>query len=409
MKKKNKPNLYVSYAATIYGKEEIRAVNRVLADSTKIVAGPAVHAFEEKVAKLFGKKFGIMVNSGSSANLIALNALDFPAGSEIITPALTFATTLAPILQRGLKPVFVDVELGTYVVDIDLIEKKISKKTRALMIPSLIGNLPDFERLSRIAKKHSLILIEDSCDTLGATFAGRPTGSYSDISTTSFYASHIITAAGGGGMVCFADPLLARRALLMANWGRESTLYGAYEQSEEVQRRFSNVLNGQTYDGKFIFSEIGYNFQATELQGAFGLVQLTRLSHNATARRKNFAELYTFFEKYKKYFILPKTHPKAHTNWLAFPLSLADDAPFTRTDFALYLEKNNIQTRPIFTGNVLRQPAFKHLAKNETGNYPVSDYIMKNGILIGCHHGLTVSHKQRMKHVISSFLKERGL
>ena len=290
--KKEGASLRVSYAGTVYGKKEIAAVVRVLNNPFRISAGDAVHAFEEKVAKLFGKKFSVMVNSGSSANLVSLDALNLPKGSEVITPALTFSTTLAPLLQLGLKPVFVDVEPGTYVVDVGQVERKITKKTRALMIPSLIGNIPDLERLSRIAKKHELLLVEDSCDTIGATFAGKPTGAYTDVSTTSFYASHIITAAGGGGMACFKDPVVARRALLKANWGRESTLYGAYEKSEELRKRFHSVLNGFIYDGKFIFSEIGYNFQPTELQGAFGLVQLTRLQGKARIPTKNFTHLY---------------------------------------------------------------------------------------------------------------------
>ena len=404
MSKKVKP-LRVTYAGTVYGKEEIAAVNKVLSDPLHIVAGPQVHAFEEKVAKLFGKKFGVMVNSGSSANLVSIDALGLPRGSEIITPALTFSTTLAPLVQLGLKPVFVDVEQGTYVVDIDKLEKKITKKTRALMIPSLIGNLPDFERLSKIAKKHKLILIEDSCDTMGATFAGKPTGHYTDISTTSFYASHIINAAGGGGMAMFKDPMLARRALLKANWGRESTLYGAYEKSEEIKKRFNNYLRGERYDGKFIFSEVGYNMQPTEMQGAFGLIQLRRLPHNAKVRAANFKELYQFFKQYEQLFELPKVHPKAKTNWLAFPITLKKGVSFKRTDMALFLEKQDIQTRPIFTGNVLRQPGFAEVAKQTKETFPVADHIMQNGLLLGCHHGLTSAHISKIKKVCAEFLE----
>ena len=399
-------SMRVSYAGTVYGSKEIRAVLKVLANPTHIVAGPSVHAFEEKVAALFGKPLGIMVNSGSSANLLALESFQLPPGSEVITPALTFSTTLSPILKLGLMPVFVDVEPGTYVVNLDQVEKKITKKTRALMIPSLIGNLPDFKRLARIAKKHKLLIIEDSCDTIGATFAGKPTGSYTDASTTSFYASHIITTAGGGGMVCFKDPVVARRALLLANWGRESTLYGAYEKSEEIKKRFTSFVQGQPYDGKFIFSEQGYNFQVTELQGAFGLVQLTRLMGNALTRAKNFGHLYRFFKKYENFFILPKTHPDAKTNWLAFPITLKEGAPFTRQALALFLEKKNIQTRPIFTGNVLRQPAYADLAKSVRDTFPVADYVMGNGLLLGCHHGLTSAHMKALTNALEDFLSE---
>lgn len=405
--KKKPTSLRVSYAGTVYGKEEIRAVEKVLQDPLHIVAGPSVRTFEAKIAKLFGKGFGVMTNSGSSANLVSMDVLDLPRGSEVITPALTFSTTLAPLLQLGLTPVFVDVVLGTYLIDIDALEKKITKKTRAIMVPSLIGNVPDMERLQRIAKKHKLFLVEDSCDTLGATFAGKPTGHYTDVSTTSFYASHIITTAGAGGMACFKDAMLARRALLKVNWGRESTLYGAYEKSEEIRKRFDNYVNGQRYDGKFIFSEIGYNFQTTELQGAFGLVQLTRLKGNGVQRGKNFKQLYTFFKKYEEFFVLPITHPKVKTNWLAFPLTIKKGASFTRLDLALYFEKHDIQTRPIFTGNVLRQPGFAKAAKGAKETFPVSDYIMQNGILLGCHHGLTKTHIKKIEDTFTAFLKER--
>ncbi len=405
MQKKKLESIRVSYAGTVYGKEEVAAVMEVLKDPKRIVAGPRVRSFEEKIAKLFGKQFGVMVNSGSSANLVAIEALDIPKGSEVITPALTFSTTVSPLVKLGLKPVFVDVEEGTYLANIKEIERKITKKTKALMIPSLIGNIPDLAKLQRLAKKHGLYLIEDSCDTLGPTFAGKPTGSYTDITTTSFYASHIITAAGGGGMACFRDPIVARKALLLANWGRESTLYGAYEKSEELQKRFTKSVDGQPYDGKFIFSEMGYNFQVTELQAAFGLVQLTRLKALTKTRGDNFKELYAFFKQYEQFFVLPKTLPTVKTNWLAFPITLREGAPFTRLELARYLEERDIQTRPIFTGNVLRQPGFKSLAKEEKGTFPVADRIMANGLLLGCHHGLGPKHLAYMKKTLAAFLK----
>lgn len=405
---KAKTTMTVSYAAAVYGKEEIRAVLDVLKNPTKIVAGPRVKEFEKRVAKLFGKKHGVMVNSGSSANLIALSVLRLPEGSEVITPALTFSTTLAPIIQKRLVPVFADVELGTYVVDPSHVASLVTKKTKALMIPSLIGNLPDFKKLRAIAKKHGLYMIEDSCDTVGSRFAGKPTGAYTDISTTSFYASHIMTAAGGGGMAMFHDPALSRRALVASNWGRESTLFGAYEKSEEIKKRFAGVLDGEPYDAKFLFTEIGYNFQPTELQGAFGLVQLSRLSDFARRRRQNFTALYRFFAPYEDFFILPKAHAKARVNWLAFPVCLKKDIGFTRFDITKFLEERGIQTRPIFTGNVLKQPAFRNVPHKRLrrGGYPVTDYIMKNGFLIGCHHGLTAKQLNYMKEIFEEFLEK---
>lgn len=400
-----KKPIRVSYAAAVYGTPEIQAVTNVLKNPQKIVAGPAVKKFEKKIAALFGKKHGVMVNSGSSANLLAIETLNLPKGSEVITPILTFSTTLAPILQKGLVPVFADVLPGTYVINPAQVEKLITKKTRALMIPSLIGNIPDLVYLRKIAKKHNLKLIEDSCDTLGATFAGKPTGYYSDVSTTSFYASHIITTAGNGGIVCFHDPHLAKKALILANWGRESTLFGVYEKSEEIEKRFAGKLAGVTYDAKFIFSEVGYNFQPTEINGAFGLMQLRRLNEFAARRKKNFKRLMKFFSRYEKFFILPKTDRRAKTTWLSFPLTIRDGAPFSRKEITLYLEKNDVQTRPVFTGNVLKQPAFKNI-KSAKRNFPVADHIMKNGFLIGCHHGMTGKHVSRLKEVFRNFLSK---
>jgi len=407
--KNKKESLRVSYAKTVYGKNEVSAVLKVLSNPERIVAGPAVRDFELKISKIFGKKYGIMVNSGSSANLIALEVLNLPAGSEVITPALTFSTTVAPILQKNLKPVFVDVKEGKYVIDVNQVEKKITRKTKVLMIPSLLGNFPDLNRLRSIAKKHKLWFIEDSCDTIGGSFRGKHSGFYSDISTTSFYASHIITAAGGGGMVCFHDPHLAQRAKVIANWGRQSTLFGFYEKSEEIKRRFSSKLHGKPYDAKFVFSEVGYNLQPLEIEAAFGLEQLKRLKSFGFIRRHNFDDLRNFFKNYSQYFVLPEEEKNTKVNWLNIPIVIKKGAPFNRFDITRHLEEENIQTRPIMTGNILRQPGFeKPLGGEKPSRYPVTDYIMDNGFIIGCHQGMTAKHLNRIKSVVSEFLKTRS-
>lgn len=403
----SKKTIRVPYAQAVYGKEEVGAVLKVLKNPLKLAPGAGVASFEEKIAKIFGKEEGIFVNSGSSANLVALEALDLKPGSEVITPVLTFGTTVAPLLQKGLVPVFVDVTEGTYLCDVDQIEKAITSKTKALMIPSLLGNIPDLERLQKIAKKHNLYLIDDSCDTLGATFAGKPTGAYSDVSTTSFYASHIITAAATGGMACFKDKKLARRARIIAAWGRESTMFGTHEDSEDIRKRFSGSLAGETYDAKFLFTEIGYNFQSTELSAAFGLEQLKKLKLFSKRRKDRFNELYAFAKEYEQFFILPKQDKRTKTNWLAFPLTLKDTAPFTRLDITKYLEENNIQTRPIFTGTILAQPAFKNIRhRKAVKSFPVSDHVMRNGFLIGAHHGLTDAQVKYLKVTLRKFLNE---
>lgn len=406
--KKKTAGTRVAYAAAVYGAPEVRAVQEVFKNPLHLASGHRVKEFEGKIARLFGKKIGVMVNSGSSANLIAVDSLDLPKGSEVITPVLTFSTTVAPLLQKGLVPVFVDIEHGSYVVNSKDIERYITKKTRALMIPSLLGNLPDWQHIARVAKKHGLKVIEDSCDTLGARFAGKPTGAFSDVSTTSFYASHIITAAAGGGMACFSDPKLARRAMVVANWGRESTLFGAYEKSEEIKKRFAGRLGGEVYDAKFIFSELGYNFQSTEIHAAFGLEQLKRLPEFTKKRRANFAELRKFFKTYERFFILPEQHKKAETTWLAFPLEIREGVLFSRHEITEYLEKCGIQTRPIFTGNILKQPAFARAFSGSTltKSYPVADSIMRRGFLIGAHHGLTPAQKKYLKQKFHEFLSK---
>lgn len=232
------------------------------------MGGPTVETFEAGIAALFGKRHGVMVNSGSSANLLALAALDLPRGSEVITPALTFSTTVAPLIQHGFVPAFVDVEPDTYVIDAAQVEDMVGPKTRAMMIPNLIGNLPDWAALRAIAERHGLLLVEDSCDTLGYQYRGGTTGEVTDVAVTSFYASHVMTCAGFGGLLAFSDPALERRARLLRAWGRSSSLLA---ESERIEDRFGVEMDGVPYDNKFVFEGIGYNFLPSALAAAFGL------------------------------------------------------------------------------------------------------------------------------------------
>lgn len=396
-------SIRVPYGLSVHGKEEIAAVVKVLEGNTAL--GDKTLEFEKKIARLFGKKSGVMVNSGSSANLLAFELLNLPRGSEVITPLLTFATTVTPLVQKGLAPVFIDVVRDTYLIDIDQIEKNITKKTRALMIPLFMGNIPDMKRLQSIARKHKLWFIEDSCDTLGAKFAGKPTGIYSHISTTSFYGSHIINGAGGGGMICVNDPAWNERLVVLRGWGRKSSLFGEKQKSEELKNRFSAKLGKVTYDNKFIFSEIGYNFLPLEISSAFALVQFIKLPKFIRARQKNFARLTRFFEKYSDYFILPRQTPGTETAWLAFPLQIREGAPFSRLEITAFLEKNNIQTRPVFTGNILKQPAFKKIHHQVAkGGFINAEFIMRNAFMIGCHHGLRNEHLDYLEEKFEEFL-----
>ncbi|MBO83147.1 MAG: NarL family transcriptional regulator [Actinobacteria bacterium] len=396
---KNFDELRVPYGLAVHDEEEENAVLEIIKNK-KTIMGEKVKQFEKNISKIFSKKFSTMVNSGSSANLLAFEALDFPKNSEIITPILTFATTLSPIIKKELIPVFVDVEPETFIVNIDQIEESITDNTKALMIPSLLGNIPDMERLRKIADDNDLVFIEDSADTLGATFDDLSTGKFSDISTTSFYGSHIITAAGEGGMICCNDQKMDEKFKILRGWGRSSAL----NESEEIEKRFNIKLDNIPYDSKFIFEEIGYNFLPTEISAAFGLIQLKKLEKFAEIRQKNFDSLYSFFMN-QNFFRLPKQLSQVKTSWLAFPLTIENDAPFSRIEIVKYLESHCIQTRPVFTGNVLRQPAFKKINyKNSDRKFDVTNNIMKNSFLIGCNHGLNNEHIEKIKSVFQLFL-----
>ena len=376
---------------------------KVLEGNTAL--GANTKEFENKIAQMFGKKYGVMVNSGSSANLLAFELLNLPHGSEVITPLLTFATTVAPIVQKRLVPVFVDVELDTYLINTRRVERAISRKTKALMIPSLLGNIPNLGRLQEIAADHEFHLVEDSCDTLGGKYRNRPTGFYSDISTTSFYGSHIINGAGGGGMICVNDPAWAERLLVLRGWGRRSSLFGEKAESEQLKNRFRSMLGGVPYDEKFTFSEIGYNFLPMDLSAAFALEQLKKFHKFAQLRRKHFGRLHKFFSKHKKYFILPRQTPNSETAWLAFPVTIRKDAPFDRFSIVKHLEQNNVQTRPVFTGDITVQPGFRKIQRRMAQKtYRNTRYIMERAFVIGCHQGLKTEQLDYVEASINAFL-----
>ena len=376
----------IFYGKAVYGTKEIKASLNVLKKkSLTLIDGPSVKSLEKKIASTFGKKFGLMVNSGSSANLLALASLELKKGSEIITPTLTFSTTVAPIYQLGLVPHFIDVGKNTFVVNIEQIKKAINKKTKAIIIPNLIGNVPDWKKIYSICRNYNLKIIEDSADTIGYKVNGSSLGSYSNITTNSMYASHIITGAGFGGMVCFNDKKLYEKAKLLRGWGRSSAVFN---ESEGIKKRFNTKVDGIPYDGKYIFHDIGYNFLPSEISAAFALEQLKKLPKNIKIRVKNFEKLKKFFENYPNLFDLPQQLKGLRTPWLAYPI-IIKNSKINRQKLQIFLEKRGIQTRTIFTGNILRQPIMKKKFYKKVKNAEInSNNIMKNGILIGCHHGL---------------------
>jgi CDP-6-deoxy-D-xylo-4-hexulose-3-dehydrase len=367
-----------------YGEEEIKAVEQCLRDGWLAGFGPRSIEFEEKIAKEFRKKFGVFVNSGSSACLLAVASLDLPKGSKIITPACTFSTTLAPIIQLGYKPVFVDVGLNDYVADIEQVVNAITEEVKAIMLPNLIGNKPNWKLLRQILKnmnREDIILIEDSADTVTETLE-------SDISTTSFYASHVITAGGMGGMVMFNNEKYVKRALMFRDWGRIG------DNSEDMSERFAHDVDGLPYDYKFLYGVLGYNMKCSEMSAAFGLVQLERFQTFKNKRRDNIKR---YLENLKdvKELILPDD--SIEPNWLAIPLQTE-----RRLELLNFLENNNIQTRVTFAGNVTRHPIYREYLQE----FKNSDLIMKNGFLLGAHHGMGLDDVDYVCDKIKEFFNQ---
>jgi CDP-6-deoxy-D-xylo-4-hexulose-3-dehydrase len=296
------------------------------------------------------------------------------------------------------------VESDTYVIDPDQIERMITPKTQAMIISNLIDNLADWETVKDVADRYGLKTIEDSADTLGSLYKGRPTGTHSDIVTTSFYASHVITGAGFGGMACFNDQAAYNKAKQLRGWGRGSSLLG---ESESIENRFNVAVDGIDYDSKFVFDDIGYNFLPTEISAAFALEQLKRLDEYGQRRLENFTALVAFFADFEDWFILPRQQPDTRSYWLAVPLIVRPEAPFSRRDLQVYFESRDIQTRTIFTGNILRQEGFSDIPhKADPAGYPNADRVMEGGLLLGCHQGMTQAHLDRIAAVFTEFAKQ---
>ena len=394
----------ISYAKTVYGQDEIDAVVKCLNESTQM--GNYSRKFESKIAKLFDKDSCLYVNSGSSALYIGIESFNFPKGSEVITPALTFGTTIGCLIKNNLIPVFVDVEPLSYCIDPNQIEEMITDKTVAILAPNLMGNICKWDEISKIAKSNNLIVIEDSADTLGGTLNGKSSGYYSDMSITSFYGSHIINCAGNGGALMLNDQNVIDKAKLLRSWGRSSSLFD--EKSEAIENRFNIDIGGIDYDAKFVFEIAGYNLEGNELGAAFGLVQLESLDRNIQIRERNFKIQNEFFSQYDDIFSIPQQTNNTKTGWLAYPILINKNAKFKRKDFQIFLEKRNIQTRVVFTGNIIRQPMMKNVIyKTNDNGYPNADAVMERGVLLPLHHGMKDSMFERLHKTIEEFLQKK--
>ena len=375
---------YAPYKFESYGQEEIDAVVESLNSGWLGGQGPKSVEFEKQIAKRFGKKYGVFVNSGSSACLLAIAALDLPKGCKIITPACTFATTLAPIIQLGFKPIFVDVGLNDYQAKIEDVVKAVDNDVKAIMLPNLIGNKPDWDLLKSMLVamgRDDIYLIEDSADTITKTEC-------TDVATTSFYASHVITAGGVGGMVMYNDQKHVTKCLQYRDWGRLG------DDSEIVDDRFNHSVDGIPYDHKFLYSVLGYHMKACEMNAAFGLVQLERFKKFSNIRRANFERYLELLDGVGD-LILPDDSIKP--NWLAIPLQTEK-----RFELLSFLEENNVQTRVTFAGNVTRHPVYREYLQE----FENADIIMKNGFLLGAHHGMTIDDVDHVCGLIKIFFNK---
>lgn len=398
----------VNYAGRVYDENELIS----LVDSSLdfwLTAGRFAKKFEAKLAKFLGIKFCLLTNSGSSANLLAISALTSPklgekklkVGDEVITTACGFPTTLNPILQNKLTPVFVDVDLGTYNIQAEMVEDAISDKTKAIFVPHTLGNPVNIPKVIEIVKANDLWFVEDNCDALGSKYNGRYTGTFGHISTCSFYPAHHITM-GEGGAVLTNDPLLKGIIASFRDWGRDCWCETGFDNS--CGKRFSWKLCDMPYgyDHKYIYSHIGYNLKVTEMQAAIGIEQLKKLPDFIQVRKHNFQVLYDVLKEYQDYLILPHVKSETEPSWFGFPILVKDDAPFTREDIVEYLERNKIATRMLFGGNLLKQPAYQKMEYMSVNSLENSDLVLENLFWIGVYPGIT---QEKMNYIICVFQK----
>lgn len=396
----------IPYGGRVYDDKEI--VNLVdAALDFWLTADSYARKFEEKLAAFLGIKYCLLTNSGSSANLLALSALTSPSlkekrlkpKDEVIIASCGFPTTLNPIIQNGLTPVFVDIDIATYNIQASLIERAISKKTKAVLVTHTLGNPADMDEILRVVNKHRLWLIEDNCDALGSKYRGRYTGAFGHISTCSFYASHMITT-GEGGAVLTDDPLLRRLIISFRDWGRDCWCEPGHDNTckKRFLRKFGKLPFG--YDHKFVYSHIGYNLKITDLQAAIGVAQLEKLKGFIRRRQENFETLYRGLEKYKEYFVLPEAAKHSHPCWFGFPVLIKENRRFNRADIVNFLEENKIATRMLFGGNLAKQPAYSRVKYRIAGDLKNTDLVLNNLFWIGLYPGIGPA---QLKYMIAKF------
>ncbi|GAB4469401.1 MAG: hypothetical protein Kow00124_04520 [Anaerolineae bacterium] len=398
----------VQYAGRVFDEREMRSMTDSVLEFW-LTAGRYAEEFEKKLAAYLGVREVIPVNSGSSANLVAVTALTsrqlrtrpLQPGDEVITTAVAFPTTLAPLIQNGLIPVLVDSQNGNYNIDVNQLEAALSPKTRAIFVTHTLGNPVDMDAVLAFAHEHNLYVLEDNCDALGSRYNGRLTGTFGDIATSSFYPAHHITM-GEGGAVYTDSPLLARIARTIRDWGRDCWCGYINPPNGRCGKRFQWTIDGLEgfYDHRYLFTEIGYNLKLTDPQAAVGVAQLDKLPDFVAARKHNFRVLYEGLKPLEDLFILPTWSEKADPSWFAFPLTLRPGVPFDRGRLQRYLESRQIETRLLFAGNILKQPGYRHVAHRVVGELPVANLVMNNAFFIGVYPGLG---QAQLEYVIQTF------
>ena len=399
----------VRYGGALFDQDEIDLVNAQLNDPFGLVPGARVAEFEARVAAYMGKQHGVMVNSGSSALMIAMRLARLPLGSEVITPALTFSSDVACIYHVGCTPVFLDVGLDDYQVRVDQIEDVLTDKTRAILIPDLVGGICDWDRVRAIADEHDLFVIHDSADTLGGKLRGRHTATRADISITSFSIFHIITALGNGGMVFFDDEKYLDRALALRAWGRSSEKWMWGTRASESDGRFLENLDGIEYDGLFIFEENAYGFIPNECGAAFGIGQMNKIDKLWKMREERFRWHSEFLKRHEDKFILPQILDETETTWLCYPLQIRPETGWSRRKLQVQLEDSGIMSRVIFSGNITRHPMMKgYEYRSHPDGLGNADQIMEHGIMLPCHPTMTEEDCHYLYQVIEDFIAADG-
>lgn len=391
------------------------------------ILGEKGREFELKFAPYLGKKDGILVNSGSSANLLMVSLLttkrggSLPKGSKFITPVVCFPTTINPLIQCGYKPVFVDVELPNLNLNLDMVEVALmndkNKEIKGIIFAHVLGNPPDMDRLMDIVKRYDLIYLEDTCDALGSTWNGKPLGSFGDISTCSFFPAHHMTM-GEGGFVAVNSAKKRMALASLRDWGRacycNTAKPGNVMTGTACGCRFDSWFKGQEdiiFDHRYVFEEIGYNLKPTEMQAAMGLAQIEKLDEMHSRRKQNFNRLYNIFKKYEQYFYLPTKHEKADTSWFGYLVTVKDGAPFSKADMVEWMEAKKIQTRSYFTGNALFHPAYSELAEeypDARNQFPIATKTTMDTFFLGVYPGITSEQLDYIESVVDQFIKLRA-